>query len=460
MVILGWLRPLNRARRLVSILPRYATLGRLRPILWPPQRSQPWWASVLIVLAGSLVAFFRLGELSLRGVVWAEDGAVFLTDLHGSGFWDSVLKPYAGYPQVAARLLTWLAARVPMEAQGLLIGGLAASVVGLLGLVVQRVVQAHVHNQVAPLVAALVVCACPTGPETVLAVANLQWYLLPVACVAVFVLPTTRWALVATCTVMAAYVLTSPFGMGPVLLAAAAFLVTRTRQAAWLAGTSAVALAVAGTVMLSAPARGQELGSGRDATIAVRGFLARVVGDGVWGIARHDTLPSMALGPALVVLALISALGSLLWLAGRRAALVLPTVLAGLSLGIWLLILVLSGLDPSHALIGGRYAVPSTILFVLAVVLLISAGFEEARARAWPSLARGALAGTLLLALGYGLTSSYLVPNVYGRGDVPTWATEVDRARERCVQSGVRDVDLAIAPPTWTARIPCADLRD
>ena len=429
--------------------------------LWPTQRSHAWWVTALLVLAGTALAAFRLGTDVFDGVMWAEDGDVFLTDAHRSGFWSILFKPYEGYPQVVGRLLTAPVALLPIEAQGVAMVVAASLLLGVLGGIVHHVVASHARGPIAPLLAMIAVVACPTGPETVLSVANLQWYLLPAACLVVFVRPSSRAFLVASCVVVALYVLSSPFGAGPVLLALAAMFLTRSRQATWLAGTSVLALVVACYLMVTAPPRAQRLGSGLDPDLAIRGYLARVVGDGVLGIARHHVLPSLAIGGACAVLAALVVLAATVWISHGRASLLLPGLLVAVSVAVWVILVLLSGLDPVHPFGGGRYAVPPTIFFLVAVALLVGRALERGTSwRSWSGGVGAAVAVGFLVSLAYGMISSYVVADAYGRGTIPDWATQVDQAQDRCKAGGDSVQMLGIAPDAWFARIPCDDLVD
>ena len=59
--------------------PRNGVTSRLSDVLFPVAviRAAPL-ELVVVFLLGAMAAFFRLGDVAVRGNVWAEDGAVFL----------------------------------------------------------------------------------------------------------------------------------------------------------------------------------------------------------------------------------------------------------------------------------------------------------------------------------------------------------------------------------------------
>jgi len=65
-------------------------------------------AAVVVGVVAALFAWLRVPAAD-RGVVWAEDGRIFLQQRIALGFGGSILHPYEGYLQFAPRLLTQLA---------------------------------------------------------------------------------------------------------------------------------------------------------------------------------------------------------------------------------------------------------------------------------------------------------------------------------------------------------------
>jgi len=63
-------------------------------------------------------AFLRLGSTSWRGVVFAEDGPVFLQGAHDHSLPAMLLEPYAGYANVTPRLVAELVSWLPLSWEG------------------------------------------------------------------------------------------------------------------------------------------------------------------------------------------------------------------------------------------------------------------------------------------------------------------------------------------------------
>ena len=159
----------------------------------PAGPAPPRGGSRRVVLVGAaVVGYFRLGRAPLRGVVWAEDGAVFLADAYRTDLLTGAFKPYNGYalfqPRVMAELISW----APLTWQGQLLSVTAALCQAGVALLAFHVVRAHARTQVPPLLVAAVVAAVPVGIEVVDNLANSQWFLLAGAVLAVFWSP-ARW---------------------------------------------------------------------------------------------------------------------------------------------------------------------------------------------------------------------------------------------------------------------------
>jgi len=415
-----------------------------------------------MLCATSAVAFFRVAPESWRGVVWAEDGAIFLQQAYTTRLDQSLLEPYAGYSHLWCRLVAEaVASLVPVSWQGLALNIAAAVAIGWLATLSAQVVRAHTGSRWAPWAMAAAVAAVPVGPEVFDNIANTQWFLLPVAFIALFwTAPTGAWRVAVAATLFIATA-SSPFGMLVTLVACLSWLLLRDR-ARLLVAVSALAGTVLQTVvMLGAPARA-EAGPPAPWQAVPAGALRRVLGDGVLGYARHDpSLPSFSLTAGLVVALVVAALLATAVATGGGSTVTLTVVVAGCALGVYLVPLTVSRADTVSSWVTGRYYVPAVLLMWFALVVLAHHALRAASSgpRSPVRWAGAAVAGALLVAAGYGMVDSALAPTPVGRVDGPSWEASVDDARSVCSASGRAQAEIAIAPPGWEVLVPCADVR-
>ena len=128
----------------------------LRPM---PTSSTSWWESLFVAVGAAVIGYFRLGRAPLRGVVWAEDGQIFLADAHHTNLLTGAFKPYQGYALLEPRVLTEVVSWLPLWWQGQLMSIVAALCTGGVALLAYHVVRAHAHTRVPPLLAAAVAAA-------------------------------------------------------------------------------------------------------------------------------------------------------------------------------------------------------------------------------------------------------------------------------------------------------------
>jgi hypothetical protein len=208
--------------------------------------------ATVVGLVVAVVAFLRIPAADL-GVVWAEDGAVFLTQRLAEGPFATWFSPYDGYLHLVPRILADLVVAVlPLEWFGVGIGVgtcLVAGGVGAFVFVASRDVVTAVPGRFglsARFVLAGLVVLVPTVSFEVLGnAANLHWLLLWLAPWFVLIRPRTRAAgmlvgvlalAVGLSEIQAAVVL--PFAVLP-------FLLLRWRERAGLPVRAALVLAFA-----------------------------------------------------------------------------------------------------------------------------------------------------------------------------------------------------------------------
>jgi len=144
--------------------------------------SRPWRRRavvLVVVLAGALVSWARLPE-DVRGVVWAEDGRLFLQQRLDQGAWSSLVISYDGYQHLVPRLVTDLVVLVAAPgAYAVVLTATCCAVVGLVAGAVHLFARPRLRSDVASVGLALVVVLVPVAPLEVLGnVANLHWYFL------------------------------------------------------------------------------------------------------------------------------------------------------------------------------------------------------------------------------------------------------------------------------------------
>jgi len=420
---------------------------------------------VAVFILGSIAAFFRLGDVAIRGNLWGEDGSVFLqTGLLHHGI-ASLFEPYAGYMLLVPRTLSMLVASLPITSQGPAMNLAAAVVqasmatlayVGTSGFVRQRIWRALV---------ALAVVAVPVGSEVFDSVANLPWFLLFGGCICLLWTPRKLSGWGALLTVLLSATMSSPFAV--LLLAGALFrlLVQRSRPAIVLAGVAATGFAIQTMVMVNAPARtginkfGVSLGPIR----LVAGFVRRVLGDGVFGVSSHPSdQPAPGLLAGVVVVMLLAVLVVCMTTNEGFPVLLRASLFGTLGFLTYSVpVLITPTLTTEEPFVNGRYYVAPVLLTIVAITCLIGGvadvrGRRTARVR-WLAVS---VCGALVLSLLWGLGSSWTVGKVWGRQDGPSWQADIDQARRACATSSVMAiVSVPISPSGWSMTLPCEQLR-
>lgn len=423
--------------------------------------------SVFVVCG--VIAFPRGGTEALHGVMWAEDGSVFLQGAYVGHGWHALLAPYQGYALVLPRLIASLVSYFPMGWHGFLVNAAAVAVQAAVAVFAFHVVRSHTRGWIAAVVVVAGVAAVPVGPETVDNVSNLQWFLLFAACIASLWEPRTAIGRAAAITVVCAAVTTSPFGLLAVLVTAVAWYVARRTDLVVLLLTGLAALAVQVIVMIGAPPREIPVTPQWNPFAILDEYVRRVPGDGVLGLGRYSqTATSSALLPGVVVVVVVALLAA--WVARTEgwAELVLPAVtlaLSGVTFAAPVALSDITGAVPP--VIGGRYSVAPALLFYFALGLLVERVLLT-RATPFPDASgrrsdRGAV-GPRIVAIGlmgalvYGLVSSWSDPRLLRR-DTPSWSSEIARGRAVCHEhSNRRHARLRISPVGWQVVVACSRL--
>lgn len=410
-------------------------------------------AAGLGIAAAAVVALLRTpGKWTWR-TIWAEDGAVYATDVARQGPWRALLRGYAGYVQLVPRLLAAPLAWLPVRAWAAWCAGAAVAATVVLAALVHRWMRGWVaHPLLRLVVPALVVLAPVAHYEVNANLANLGWALLVAAAWAVVALPRGTLDTVARVAVVVLCALSTTVA---VLLVPFALV-----WAWWRRRDRQVLVVVAGlvaacTVQLALDATlAQRPTPPRAASDLPAELAVRVVGGAALG-ARWLSPAWRHLGwwlPALVIVVVVA----LVLLARPGAARAQQRALAaGFALAAVVLYLVTVWLRGTRELrvrtadvpaAGSRYDLVPITFLVTALVLVV----DRARRR-WLTWL---VAAQAVLVIG----SSLRLPSA--REDTPFWSDAVRAAAASCASGApAAFVPVAPAPDGWGAVVPCDRLR-
>lgn len=452
-------------RRVAGLVPVSPAPGRCELVL-----------AVVVGLATSAVFLVRQPGSAVDSP-WAEDGRVFLAGAYAGG-WSAVLRPYAGYLHVYARLAAIVAARFPVRDAAAVLAVAGALAAGLMAATAMVATSAWVRSVELRAVLGVSLVLFPFGASEIAAnVANSHWFFLAGA--ALSLVWRTNWRPATAWTVVLALLasLTDPLA-GLLLPLALVRLLggpvppdavppeavppgagdRSSRSRRWWGPVAPVVALLTGLAVQAVPvvttftamrATGSAHPALRD---LAREFLRRVPATVLIGEAgaRHAGRGLLVATGLVVVLAVAV-------VALRRPSLV-PAVLAclGYVAVFWFLPVRLrnAGQDPAVTLETlARNARYSTVSVVLLLVVLF-AGIDALVGAGHRRVARLLAAGTLVWVLATQL------PTV-GAGVVraPSWDGGLVAAQARCRTGRVTAVDVPISPARWFTRVPCDRLR-
>ncbi len=425
---------------------------RYGALLWPatdPRMSRLGSAAVL--LAAFVVALLRLPADIAFDTMWAEDGALFLTQAAREPFSAVVLRDYAGYAHVAARTAATVISWLPLEYAAIGFACAAAAVQATSALVGYVVVRAHRRARGPALLVAAAVALVPVGPEVVLNISNIQWFLLFSGVAAQLWTPRTVAGRGLQLGLGVLLVLSCPFGFLAVGVAVLRAVVCRTRwdlaSAAVLLGGWVVQLAV-----MASAAGGGRMTPQISADPLVAGYVRRVLGDGLLGIGPEPVAqlePSVTAGLVLLaVFAVLLALDAARHGVARQLPVLALVVLSYLA---YAPPVVLTGQPAVDLVLAGRYFVAPALLWILAFALVLP---TAEKGRPWGGVGRLATAAFAVVLVS-GWYSSWAAPQQL-RGGLPRWSEALDLGRDQCREVlPTTLVSLSVTPPLWTADVPC-----
>ena len=173
----------------------------------PPEHRAPakpgthqqdsWQLVALIVVAASLVAWFRMPSM-VRGWLYAEDGKQFAADWAGAdaaGGISVLWTPYAGYEHAIPRLASWFVTGVlPVNWWGIATNVISCLTVGAVAGLVFVFSRDVVTDLACRLVIGMITVLVPIAATEALGnIANLHWFLLYLTPWLLLATPRTSW---------------------------------------------------------------------------------------------------------------------------------------------------------------------------------------------------------------------------------------------------------------------------
>ena len=431
----------------------------------------------LVGLSVTLLAWARL-PWEARKAVWAEDGALFLSQLANGHFLSTLFMPYMGYLQFWPRILTEFALRTgDIGFYADRIAFLSCLAVGLMGVGVFYWSEALTTSVPVRLALAAAPVLVPLAPLEVLGnAANLHWFLLWGSLWMLLWRPRT-WS-----GAIGAAVLGATFALTEIQIAALTPLFlfnVRSAKARVVDAGIILGLLGQGVATLAAPRLSFDGGHLSAASTfigyLVDGPFAVVVGDQTSGGSLLSsfgwTVAAVALVPFLFSTAYVLIRG--IWI--ERVAVM---ALAGLSALVWVAAVWLNAtawlaqaLDYARftppqflGLFYLRYGfVPGLCLLGIAVVgaatavrIRRSTGAPPTRSEKLRALDGLAVAVPVLLLIA---AAVYFTPASTLRSGQAQWSGGVGVARSSCATLGTEYVEIPQAPSGWSTRLPCNILR-
>lgn len=436
--------------------------------------------AVLWVLVAAVLQLARQSGVPSYDTMWAEDGAVFLTDALRGPLVETIFKPHGSYLQVIPRLAAALVSPVPVAQAALAVSLAAALVVAALSVFIfwasgsagfLRTTGARAA------LAALVVLLPAAVYETNATLSNLHWYFIFAAFWALVARPRSRVAWCLCVAVVVLGVLSDPLAALLLPFVAWRLWVSRSIRNLVLAGAFLASAAAQLVVLITSDEletfAERQLGD-IPAAYGLRVASSALIGDRSLGELYSALGPLLPLG-FLAVVAAVLAYGLL----RRGASAGVIAVLMVASIGYWTVPLAIRGAGGLLAreplsLNGSRYTIVP-VLFLLAALIHV---FDR------PRMAAVAHDGQRLperldapRTAAAGLLAAVVLLNFTGfnvRQDGPSWTSELADARARCLDRSLPtfavdadgyafskpgEVLVRIAPPTdnpyFRAAVPC-----
>lgn len=422
------------------------------------RRADPW-VAVVIIAIGTVVSYLRLPSIA-RDTIWAEDGALFLTERTAYGPWTRLFSPYDGYLHLVPRFVIEIASSiVPLEHFAVAVTAICSLVVGLVAGLVYWLARDLVTWWPARLAVAGLTFLGPTLPQEVLGnAANLHWFFLW-ASLWIVLYRARSWRSSVGLGLVALVMALSDIQL--LLFTPLLLLRVKDRRMWPIAAGLALGLAAQVASLVADP----RVRPGESAPIAsiVEGFFAQGV-LGIWTgsnpiaarLLGDNLLPIAALASVPIVLAA----GYTLWRGSTRQRILIAALLLGAAVS-WTASF---ALNPNPAFFYSeftsaqwagffflRYAVVPAML--LAATLPVAASVAAGRGhRVIPVILVAILLVTAVV---------NLRPDGTGRSNGPAWDVGVEGAETTCELDSARErIDIPVAPGALVATVSCDTLID
>lgn len=384
--------------------------------------------------------------------VWAEDGAVYISEALHQSWWRTPFRGYAGYFQLVPRILVLPVRWLPASTWAAYCAVTAALVTAVLAMLIHHWSEGWVrHWGLRLVVPALVVLAPVAFQEITADLTNLGWPLLVASVWAVLACQHTRREVAGRVGVVVATALSTTVAVLLVPFAIGVARWRRTRADVVVAASLVAASVVQGVTDLFLEQRPKASSTASDLPVEL---AVRVAGIAVVGVRWLDRLwEHERWWFAIASLAVIAAFVVLCQPRSQpRSRIAVATGLTGLAVlmyvvPVWIRGTAENSVTPGGiSTVGSRYDYVPIILLVSALVVLV-----DAAPRRW---LRAALVAQTAIVI---VTSARLA-NVREGG--PFWADSLAQARATCAQTADPAVALPISPePPWSVIAPCSRMR-
>jgi hypothetical protein len=410
----------------------------------------------LFLLIATLLAVLRLGTEGYR-TVWAEDSTVFMESAFAHGFWHSIFEPYAGYLNVAPRLIGGTATLIPLQAAAAWIAVWSAFSAALCGLTVWFSAGGHVRSPwLRGALAIAVALSATAGQETVDSAAYVPWFMLVAAFWMLFLRPKTWWGAWLACAFMVLAGLSTP-GVWFFLPVAALRIFSISprrdpRTTLVIAGWAVGGLAQI-PVILS-----QDQGTTMWSRHIWTALVQRVIDGGIFGQRLGGGFWDVGGWKYLILLCLVLAI-ALVWGLYRSppsARWFVPLAIA-ISFGMFMFSCYQRSIGPSifwsPGTSGGtasRYVLVPSMLFLSAFVVLLDGAFRDRLTKPlranWP-----ALAGTTLMLVAIAVSFDM----TFSERSKPYWSEALRTAANKCIVKKEPFAGIATDPAPFGLVVSC-----
>lgn len=422
--------------------------------LWPDdpgERMSAWVVGGLLLLA-TAANLLRSAWGAPLDRLWAEDGAIFVSDAEVMSWSEALTHPYAGYMHAVARLITESATAVPTSYSAAAMSIGAALTTTALAIVVYRTLAGHLRSRALRAGMAGYMAVLPIGHEVVDVAANVHWVMLFASFCVLMWRPRSLTGIVIGALVLLLSATSDPFVVLLIPIVVARLFVVRERSGVAFLVCLVTGVTAQLVVMADAPER--VLHPLTDPLRLAAYFATQVLSGGLFGenVSGADrplgvrTVSLGAAGSAVILLAAVAC-----WRLGLRRV---PPLAALAALYCVVSFVALVGLSGVSTI---RYAVPSALFLVLALVAATDRvlGGEPMSAlthRGAPGIALASVFAVLVL----GWMSSVPITETPWVGS--RWSAEVDRAEQVCASTPQDEVALTISPRAWKVVLPCSVL--